>query len=68
MGLLMVRMIHPSVTREDLGLIPFWIDPDNPASARDQLDAEYQHAGGWRPFQGHTLLPDDSLSYPRTHR
>ena len=53
-------MSHP----DQLGFIPFFLDENNPASAREQLDAGYQHGGGWRPFKGFTMLSNDNLEYP----
>lgn len=51
-------------TPEDLGFIPSFLDPDDPRSAREQLDANYQHGGGWDPRPKFTLNKDGSLSYP----
>jgi hypothetical protein len=59
--------VHPGVTPEHLGFLPGMLDDGNPAPAREQLDRGYQHGGGWRPFQGHTLtlsLKGPSLVYP----
>lgn len=52
---------------EELGLIPGFLNPDDPRSAREQLDAGYQHGGGWRPMEGFELIgPPDPfcLKYP----
>src|SRR5882724_11130740 len=60
-----VRLLSPDVTLEDLGRIYGMLDLTNPAPARDQLNANYQHGGGWRPFDDKfTLGDDDSLGYP----
>jgi hypothetical protein len=56
--------LRHEVTAEHLGLLPGMLDDDDPAPAREQLDRAYQHGGGWRPFVGHTLQDDFSLSYP----
>jgi hypothetical protein len=37
---------------EQLGMLPFFIDPQDPRPAREQLDANYQHGGGWVPVEG----------------
>lgn len=57
------ELLHPEMTLDQLGNIPFFLY-DNAASAREQLDLGYRFAGGWRPFHGHTLHADNSLSYP----
>ena len=54
----------PDVTLEDMGRIPGMLDVSNPAPARDQFNANYQHGGGWRPRDKFTLGDDDSLGYP----
>jgi hypothetical protein len=59
-----VRLLSPDVTLEDLGLISGMLDVSNPAPARDQFNANYQHGGGWRPSDKFTLGDDDSLGYP----
>lgn len=43
-----------SMITEQLGLLPFFIDPQDPRPAREQLDANYQHGGGWQPIEGFT--------------
>lgn len=47
-----------------LGFLPSFLDDNNPAPARDQLDANYQHGGGWRPFDGFKMKTGGSLHYP----
>ena len=50
---------------EDLGLLPMFLDADDPRPAREQLDSNYQHGGGFRPMPGFTLdFLTGSLSYP----
>jgi hypothetical protein len=44
MGLLIYAL--PGV---NLGMLPDMLDESDPRSARDQLDAGYQHGGGWDP-------------------
>lgn len=55
---------HPRTSLDTLGYIRFWLTEDNPASAKEQLHANYTHGGGWRPFKGHTMLPNGDLAYP----
>lgn len=56
------KALVPGVTKEDLGLIPFFISPEDPRSAVDQIDNNY--VAGWHSFKGHRLNDDNSLSYP----
>jgi hypothetical protein len=56
--------IDPAVAAEAMGPIPAWLDEDDPRPAREQLDQNYQHGGGWDPFIGFKLLPDGSIKYP----
>ena len=60
-----VTMLH-SVPLELVGFIPDMLSEDDPRSAREQLDANYKHGGGWQRFIGHTLIPEDgfTLCYP----
>lgn len=40
---------------EDIcGFIPTFLSLADPRPAREQLDAHYQHGGGWRPQEGFT--------------
>jgi len=50
---------HP----DELGLIPGFIDQDDPRSAAEQFDANYQHGGGWHPIKGFTVK-GFVLTYP----
>jgi hypothetical protein len=59
-----VRMRHPRATWDHIGMIPYWLSADDPRPAAEQLDGNYGHGGGWRPFEGFRLLDDDSLKYP----
>jgi hypothetical protein len=54
---------HEKATYEMLGYIPSFLDTENPASARDQLDQNYRHAGGWTPFAGFKMT-ETGLKYP----
>lgn len=57
-------LLHPKMTPEHLGLLPGMLDANDPRPAREQLDSNYQHGGGWHPMKGHVLGPDNSLTYP----
>lgn len=58
------------ITRRDyspaaLGFIPQFLDESDPRPAREQLDANYSHGGGWVPIEGFTLDPShETLRYP----
>jgi len=45
-------VIDERFTMDHLGLIPSFLSEDDPRSAREQLDANYAHGGGWRPMKG----------------
>ena len=52
-------------TLDSLGLIPFWLDPDDPRPAREQLNEHYAHGGGWRPQAGFKFNKRDmSVRFP----
>jgi|KBSMisStandDraft_5_1062788.scaffolds.fasta_scaffold117912_2 hypothetical protein len=42
------ELLHPEMTPEHLGLIPFWLSHDDPDPAWKQIDKNYGHGGGWR--------------------
>jgi hypothetical protein len=58
------KMLHPKMTLEALGFIPLFLSEDDPRPAREQLDSNYGHGGGWDSFPGFTMLPDGNLQYP----
>lgn len=58
------ELLDPRMTHEALGFIPGFLDEGNLATAREQLNENYGHGGGWRPFKGFTMLPDRSIKYP----
>ena len=37
---------------EQLGMLPYFIHPDDKRPAAEQFDEHYQHGGGWRPIEG----------------
>lgn len=58
------KRINPKITISRLGLIPQWLDEDDPRSAAEQIDSHYKHGGGWWPFEGFKLLDNNVLRYP----
>lgn len=57
------EMRHPQATAEHLGFIPYFFSNGDSRSAREQIDSNYSHGGGWRPFQGFTLR-ENGLDFP----
>jgi hypothetical protein len=55
---------HPKATPEFMGSIPNMLSSKNPRLVREQLDAGYQHGGGWRPQSRYVMGEDQSLNYP----
>jgi len=55
---------HPDMTVEMLGYVPDFLNDQDPRPAKEQIDANYGHGGGWNSFPGFTMLPNGSLSYP----
>lgn len=48
-----------------VGVIPYWLYEDDEREASEQIDANYQHGGGWRPFKGFVMdFEDYSIKYP----
>lgn len=48
-----------------LGFIPSFLSEYDPRPAREQLDQNYAHGGGWSPMPGWQLQSDgESLRYP----
>lgn len=58
------KMLHPKMTMEHLGLIPFWLDDASEKTAQEQLNDGYHQFGGFQPFKGFELQDDNSLKYP----
>ena len=58
------QLLHPRITPEHLGIVPFMLDPDDPRPAKDQFNEHYAHGGGWRPMKGFKLGTLNSLHYP----
>jgi hypothetical protein len=48
---------------EDWGIIPSFLNEDDPRSAKEQIHSHYM--GGWNAFQGFTFDPEKlTLKYP----
>lgn len=46
---------YPEFHPEVLGLIPSFLSESDPRPAKQQLDDNYRHGGGWHPTQGFRL-------------
>jgi hypothetical protein len=51
-------------TPDHVGIIPLWLHEEDPRPAREQLNSNYGHGGGWQPFKGFKLLRNHSIQYP----
>jgi hypothetical protein len=61
----LIFMLDENVDPEILGFLPSFLDEDDPRPAREQLDGNYQHGGGWRPITGFELEPlSGVITYP----
>lgn len=49
------QLLHPKATPAHLGLLPAMLDDRDERTAREQIDANYQHGGGWRPIPEFTM-------------
>lgn len=50
--------------RDLLGLLPIIFNAHDPRPAAAQANERYAHGGGWQPFGGFTLGPEDEILYP----
>lgn len=55
---------HPKATLDMMGYIPEWLSEDDLRSAKEQIDSNYRHGGGWNTFQGFKMAEDGNLEYP----
>lgn len=50
---------------ERLGFIPSFLSDNDKRSAKEQIDANYSHGGGWRPLSGWKMNPKTKeIKYP----
>ena len=49
---------------DHLGLIPMMFSAFDPAPAKDQIDRNYSHGGGYRPQRGFKALSRGRIQYP----
>jgi hypothetical protein len=55
-------LIDPRMTTAMLGFLPSFLDPDDPRSAAQQIDANYAF-GGWEPLPGCIAVPDPLFAW-----
>jgi hypothetical protein len=58
------KLLHPKMTEFDLGELPRFLSEEDPRPAAKQIDANYQHGGGWCPMRDFVLRDDNSIKYP----
>jgi hypothetical protein len=56
--------LHPRATEDHLGFIAVFCNDDDPRSAREQLNDNYAHGGGFNPTKGFEMAENGELSYP----
>ena len=57
--------LDPRCQPEDLGFIPGFLNEEDKRPAREQLDSNYQHGGGWSPMDKFTMDPATGIiQYP----
>jgi hypothetical protein len=65
-----IRFIRPRSHLAMLGLIPSFLNEDDPRPAREQFNENYAHGGGWSPIKdfklknGVLLYPGDPPFWP----
>src|SRR5262245_44032341 len=62
--MLQFKLIHPKATQQMLGIIPSFLSASDPRTAQEQINENYKHGGGWRPFDGFTIK--DKWLMPKT--
>lgn len=55
------KLLHPRASMEMLGLIPEFINENDPRPAREQFDTNYAHGGGWHPLAGWEFDPASQM-------
>lgn len=60
-----VKLTQQGIQPEDfIGYVSMMLNDEDPRSVREQLDANYQHGGGWQPLAGATLGEKMRMVYP----
>jgi hypothetical protein len=61
-----IELLHPNVRHDVFGILPEFLDQNDPRPAREQFNERYAHGGGWSPSKGWQLLKDDSIYYSKS--
>jgi hypothetical protein len=59
-------VLYGNATPDVVGMIPDFLDYEDPRPAAEQFNERYAHGGGWRPHNmtKFKLLKDGSIKYP----
>lgn len=59
------KMLHPNCTLDALGYVPSFLNAADERPAREQIDSNYQHGGGWNSINGFAFEPETGkMQYP----
>jgi hypothetical protein len=56
-------LVGKNATFEMLGFVPSFFDLNDPRPAKEQVDENYQHGGGWYPMQKVTAVPEIPFAF-----
>jgi hypothetical protein len=62
--MLKFRLIHQFARPEHVGWIPAFLFEHDPRPAKEQIDTNYQHGGGWHSMTGFKMDKNNVLKYP----
>lgn len=54
-------LMHPGMTPEHLGIIPYFLETKDERPAAKQFNERYAHGGGWRPMPGFQMSKNNIL-------
>lgn len=58
------KLVHPQARFENVGFLVHFLDSNDMRRAREQINANYAHGGGWCRFEGFEMLRNGNLKYP----
>lgn len=56
--------LRPGITPGHLGFLPSFLSDEDIRPAKEQIDQNYAHGGGWLSLHGHTLENGHILKFP----
>lgn len=59
-----LKKMHRDAVADHHGVIPYFLNVEDPRPAAEQFDANYGHGGGWRPMSKWLMKPDGVINYP----